>query len=85
MVVKLDRFGRIVIPKTVRTRLHWEAGCELIIEEKENEVLLKSADSEPTVCREGSVLVYTGEAVDDLLDATQTVRERRMRDLSWPG
>jgi len=84
MVAKLDRFGRIVIPKTLRTRLHWEAGCELVIEERENELVLKSADLEPTVCREDGAWVYTGEAAGDLIDATRDIRERRMRNLAWP-
>jgi AbrB family looped-hinge helix DNA binding protein len=39
--VKLSSKGQVVIPKTVREQLHWEAGAELTLVTTSDGVLLK--------------------------------------------
>jgi AbrB family looped-hinge helix DNA binding protein len=39
--VKVDRFGRVVLPKPIRDRLKIEPGSEVVIEVKGKEVTLR--------------------------------------------
>ncbi|MSP01452.1 MAG: AbrB family transcriptional regulator [Acetobacteraceae bacterium] len=35
--------GQVILPKTIRARLHWDAGTRLVVENIEDGVLLKAA------------------------------------------
>ena len=76
---KLDRFGRIVIPKPIRDGLGLEPGAELEVEEREDGVLLRPADQDVPLEMENGILVYTGELVGDVTDLVRKDRERRIR------
>ncbi len=77
MRTTLDRFGRIVIPKQVRTGLGLCAGSVLEIEEQVNHFILRVRREEPDLVHEDGVLVYTGEAVGDLEQAVEMQRRAR--------
>ena len=77
MKTKLDRFGRIVIPKRVREDLNLRAGAVLLIEERDDQIVLRPRREEPDLVREGGVLVFTGEAVGDLEGAVEAQRHAR--------
>jgi len=79
---KLDRFGRIVIPKPIRDGLGLEPGAELEVEEQGETIILTPADHPPFVKRKGHILVYTGKAEGDLVDAVRRDREERIRRVS---
>jgi AbrB family looped-hinge helix DNA binding protein len=66
MKITLDRFGRIVVPKEIRDRLGLGPGAEIEIDEKENEVVLKPVEHEPSLMVKEGVLVYSGKATGDL-------------------
>jgi len=74
---KIDRFGRIVIPKDVRDDVGLDAGAVLEIEGQDDRIVLTVRREEPDLVREDGVLVFTGEAVGDLEGAVQ--RQRRLR------
>ena len=76
---KLDQFGRVVIPKPIRDDLGLKPGTVLEIREDGDAIVLRSADPSPTLRVKGHVLVFTGEAQGDLLDAVRNQREERMR------
>jgi AbrB family looped-hinge helix DNA binding protein len=76
----LDRFGRIVIPKQVREDLGLDPGSVLVIEAKDDRIVLGVRRDEPDLVREDGVLVYTGEAVGDLDQAVDAQRRARWRD-----
>jgi AbrB family looped-hinge helix DNA binding protein len=80
--VTLDRFGRIVIPKTVRNDLGLAPGSALVLEEVEEGILLKPLNEEPEVIEHNGVLVFTGVAEGDLSEAVEKDRDARLRSLS---
>ena len=77
MQTTLDRFGRIVIPKQVRSGLGLRAGSVLEIQEQDEQIILRVRREEPDLVREDGVLVYTGEAVEDLEQAVEAQRRAR--------
>jgi AbrB family transcriptional regulator (stage V sporulation protein T) len=78
---KLDRFGRVVIPKAVRKALGLRAGDVLQIEASDRGLVLRPVEEEPTLVYEGSVLVFTGEILEDIEDPVQAEREARIQEL----
>jgi len=42
--VALSSKGQFVLPKAIRTRHHWQAGTRLIVIDRGDEVILKSAE-----------------------------------------
>jgi AbrB family looped-hinge helix DNA binding protein len=85
MEATLDRFGRIVIPKRVRQGLGLREGTVLEIEEREDGIVLSVRREEPDLVRENGVLVYTGEAVEDLEQAVEAHRRCRSRGVAGWG
>lgn len=85
METTLDRFGRVVIPKEIRDILGLKPGELLKIEQSDNEVILKPLREESPIKVKDGVLVYTGMATGNLIDAVRAHREERLRKASSPG
>ena len=82
MKTRVDRFGRVVLPKEVRDDLDLEAGCVLEVRETAEGVLLTpERPSDPFRTVRG-VLVFDGKAEQELGDPVQADRERRTVRLS---
>lgn len=81
---RVDEFGRIVIPKRIRTRLGLERGSVLEIDESEDGIVLRPERSVPPVREDEGVLVFTGSPVGDLDQALERHREERIRSVAWP-
>ena len=81
MTLKVDKAGRVILPKPLRDRLGLRAGSDLEIQEIPEGVVLKPAGRRPSLVRKGSFLVHTGEipAGYDILKAIDEDREERMR------
>ncbi|MCU1259028.1 MAG: hypothetical protein JWO80_1913 [Bryobacterales bacterium] len=81
MTLKMDKSGRVVLPKPVRDRLGLHAGSNLEIQETPEGVVLKPADRRPSLVKKGSFWVHTGEipAGYDILKVIGEDREERMR------
>jgi AbrB family looped-hinge helix DNA binding protein len=81
MTLKIDKAGRVILPKPVRDRLGLRAGSDLEIQEIQGGVLLKPSDRRPSLVKKGSFWVHTGElpAGYDVLKAIDEDREERMR------
>ncbi len=74
----IDRFGRVLIPKSVRDSLALQAGSVVTLEERCDGIFLRLRDEKPTFeVREG-VLVYNGEVLDDGADSVRRVRDERI-------
>lgn len=82
METTLDRFGRIVIPKQIRDDLGLAPGAVLKVEERDEGILLKPVEEAASFVREGTVLVFTGEAQGDLEAALRSDREERARKMA---
>jgi AbrB family looped-hinge helix DNA binding protein len=81
MTLKVDKAGRVILPKPLRERLGLHAGSDLEIQEIPEGVVLKPAGRRPSLVRKGSFLVHTGEIPPsyDILKAIDEDREERMR------
>ncbi|HLE40693.1 MAG TPA: AbrB/MazE/SpoVT family DNA-binding domain-containing protein [Nitrospirota bacterium] len=79
MKTTLDRFGRVVVPKEIRDRLGLKPGAEIELDEHGNEVVLKPVEHETPLKLEDGVLVFTGAATGDLMEAVRAHREERLR------
>jgi AbrB family looped-hinge helix DNA binding protein len=84
MPATLDKFGRIVIPKRVRDDLGLEPGSVLKVEERGTDILLTpvSENSEAALEWNGGVLVFTGEALEDLTNVVERDQEERLVHLT---
>lgn len=84
MQVKVDKFGRMVLPKEIRDDFDLVPGSVLDVEETPEAIVLRPVvDKEPLVIKEG-VLVYTGRATGALEDAVEKAREERNNFLLGP-
>lgn len=82
MRTTVDRFGRVVVPKSMRERLGLRAGTAIEIEETEGRISLRPADdSSPLTMKEG-ILVFGGAATGDLESTIGADREERVKRLA---
>jgi AbrB family looped-hinge helix DNA binding protein len=81
MTLKIDKAGRVILPKPVRDRLGLHAGSDLEIQETPDGVVLRPADRRPSMVKKGSFWVHTGELPPgyDILKAIDDDREERTR------
>ena len=81
MKVLIDKAGRVVLPKVVRTRLQIHAGDHLQLDSEGDRIVLKPMRSQAPLRKEHGIWVYHGEAsqasIPDLIDHT---RGHRMKD-----
>lgn len=73
----LDEFGRIVIPKRIRSRLGLHRGSKLSIDESGEGILLRPAGLESPLKLIDGVLVFCGRATGDIEDAASRGRRKR--------
>jgi len=82
METTLDKSGRIVIPKEVRDSLDLKPGEALEVEEFDNRIILKPVrEPSPLHAKEG-LLIFSGIATGDIVDAVKTHRLGRLKKLA---
>jgi AbrB family looped-hinge helix DNA binding protein len=81
MTLKIDKAGRVVLPKPIRDRLGLHDGSDLEIQETEESVILRPVTRRPSLIKKGRFLVHTGEVPTgfDALRAIDEDRQERMR------
>jgi len=81
--ILLDEAGRIVIPDSLRKRLRLEPGMTLVVEQEEKGgvCLRVQPETSPLVEKEG-LLVARVTLLEDLGDAVQRERDRRISELA---
>jgi len=62
MQVKIDKAGRIVVPKPLRERLGFKPGTELEAIERPEGVLLKRIEQRPSMVKVDGLWVHQGSA-----------------------
>ena len=84
MTLKIDKAGRIVLPKPVRDRLGLHEGSDLEIQETPDGIILKPAGRRPAMVRKQGLWVHTGAmpAGYDIVKAIEDDREERIRHLA---
>ena len=84
--VTIDKAGRVVIPKEVRTELRLEAGDSLALESEGERVTLRPVHGGTPLQKERGVWVFHGGKPLLLEEANQLVREaREQRDRQITG
>lgn len=61
---KLSSKGQVIIPKSLRSALHWEAGMELLVVDTGEGILLKPKPpfAQTTLDEVAGCLAYTGDS-----------------------
>jgi len=82
MQLTLDRFGRMVLPKSLRDDLGLSQGDQLDVDERDGGVWLRPVRRQDPVTREEGLLVFTGEATGDLEKSLADDRRERIKRVS---
>lgn len=82
METTLDKFGRVVIPKEIRDDLGLKPGEVLMVEKFDDEVILKPLREETPIKVKEGVLVYSGTATGNIIEAVRAHREERIRKVA---
>jgi AbrB family looped-hinge helix DNA binding protein len=84
MTVRIDKAGRIVLPKPVREHLGLKEGSELELEESSRGVFLRPVGQTPSLVFKDGLLVHTGKPPKgfDWARVAEEEREERIRSLS---
>ena len=82
MTLKVDKAGRIILPKPIRDRLQLRAGSDLELQEIPGGVVLKPVEQRPSLVRRNGLLVHQGKAPRgfDWAEMVDAVREDRLKD-----
>lgn len=84
MTLKIDKAGRIILPKAVRDRLRLREGSNLDLQEIPGGVVLTPLEQTPSMVRQNGVWVHQGRVPRgfDWDEVLETVREDRIKDAS---
>jgi AbrB family looped-hinge helix DNA binding protein len=84
MTIKIDKAGRIVLPKAVRERFRLRDGSELEIEEGSDGLTLKPVEQRTSMIQEKGIWVHLGKVPRgfDWGKVVESIREERMKDTS---
>ena len=79
METRLDKFGRVVIPKPIRDDLDLQPGSVLEIKDDDQRILLEPVQEEPHVVMKKGVLVFSGAAQGDIEEAIRSHHQERLK------
>lgn len=82
MQLTLDRFGRMVLPKSLRDDLGLSQGDQLDVDERDGGVWLRPVRKQDPLTRKDGLLIFTGESTGDLARALDDQRRARIRKAS---
>ena len=83
MKLKLDKLGRVVLPKPLRARYGLRPGAELEVSEGAQEFALRPARSAPAMTSKHGILVHNGVPQEnvDFVKILDEVRDERLKEL----
>lgn len=84
MTLKIDKAGRIILPKPVRDRLQLREGSELALEEHPDGLVLRPVEHKSSMVQENGLWVHQSQAPsgfnwDTTVDA---IRDERIKEVS---
>jgi AbrB family looped-hinge helix DNA binding protein len=79
MRTKVDRFGRIVVPKEIRDRHGLLPGSEIEIEDFTESIVIHVLSDLPGLVEKQGILIFRGRATGDLDSAIRVHRNERLR------
>ena len=85
MTLKMDKAGRVILPKPLRDRLGLHGGSDLEIAVTPEGVILKPTVHQPSLIKKRGLWVHTGKLPPgfDLVKATRDDREDRIQKLAF--
>ena len=81
MEIRIDAFGRLLIPKNIRDNLGLYAGSVMDLELLGEQIILKPVQNKPLIEVKGGISVYTGAITGDMNSALQADRNARLDHL----
>lgn len=81
METRVDRFGRIVIPKQMRDELGLTPGTVVEVRRGDRGCVVEPVSVEPDLVERDGVLVFTGQASGDVAGALDAGRKARLKHL----
>ncbi len=83
MLIKVDDFGRVLIPKVIREHLGLTPGTNISLEEKgEEELIMRVVHEKPVMEISEGVLVFNGTALSDIDESLKDIRQKRLHKLA---
>jgi AbrB family looped-hinge helix DNA binding protein len=84
MTLRIDKAGRVILPKPVRDRLGLREGGGLELQETPDGLILKPAGRQPAMIQKQGLWIHTGKLPPglDVMQAIQDDREDRIRKLA---
>jgi AbrB family looped-hinge helix DNA binding protein len=84
MTLRMDKAGRVILPKPVRDRLGLHEGSDLEIVETSEGVVLKPTEPRSSMVKKQGLWVHTGKLPPgfDIVQAIRDDREDRIRKLA---
>jgi AbrB family looped-hinge helix DNA binding protein len=79
---RIDRFGRIVIPKKIRNDFGLQSNSEVTLEAGENGIILYTEASLPFVTEKKGIIVVCSEPTEAFTDFLKKEREDRNRKIA---
>lgn len=83
MTLKIDKAGRIVLPKHLRERLQLRAGSSLEVEERPEGLVLRPVGQKPSMVQKDGIWVHTGRLPRevDWSEILEEARNERIKDV----
>jgi AbrB family looped-hinge helix DNA binding protein len=84
MTLRIDKAGRIILPKPIRDRLQLREGSELALEEHPDGLVLRPVERKSSMVQEHGVWVHQGQAPSgfDWDTIVDTIRDQQIKDAS---
>ncbi len=82
MQARIDKFGRIIIPKTLREHIGLKPGKLVQLDEQDDKIVIRATIEQETLALRDGVLVFTGSATGDLIKAIKNDRRQRIVHLA---
>jgi len=79
---KVDRFGRIVIPKKIRNDFGLTKNTEVEVEATTDNIIVHPKQSKPFVVDKDGVLVVCAEPTESFTDFLQKERDERLKKIA---
>ena len=79
---RIDRFGRIVIPKKIRSDFGLQNNAEVILEAGENGIIVHPKASLPFVTEKEGIIVVCSEPTEAFTEFLKKEREDRNRKIA---
>ena len=84
MTLRMDKAGRVILPKPLRDRLGLHEGSDLEIIETTEGLILRPVEHQPSMVKKQVLWVHTGKLPPtyDIVQAIRDEREDRIRKLA---